>query len=474
MARVFKLVRNGLSDLNFLAAAEAGFRAQKWAPAQAPISYREIPAYVTEEIDFLVDRDSDDNLAATLRDLDEYAAMAEMFWHNRIVYTPVWLHVKMDGETYTRRALVKSLRYEWLSDLIAETGHAAVHDGMLRLFIERHPYWESLSNFQAPNSTLSGSSVRYDPSNTTDGEIVGTVPARARVAFRSATGPHLIDRLWMGIRSERYGDPDDFLLIWECEDGALGTDAALAAEAAASPGGAGNTKVVVDFATQPGWAKRLRYYILSMAGAGKTDEQRGRFMELLRAKVDASTECEMRLRVGPQYGPDASYISSRDVAITNTNWDYYEMGEIVLSTIDNEGDSWAFLDCTKHLDYMAIEIWAQRTSGYGSLHLDCMCPIPIDEGFCFLSDVGINYLTAPANYYLTERDNGVAWSVNPSGLMESSVIVNDHNFRFPPGETRIIVVYARDTQSVLTDDLWIDADNIPRWASLRGSSGYTT
>jgi hypothetical protein len=468
MARVFKLTRTGLSDVNFLAAAASGMRAQKWAPAQAPISYREIPSYVAEEIDFLVDRDSDDNLAATMRALDEYAAMAEMWWHDRTIYTPVWFHVKMDGATYTRRALVKSLRYEWLSDLIADTGHAAAHDAVLRLFIERHPYWESLNQFTvATSADLAGASVVHDPSNVTDdGEIKGTVPARPLVAFRSSDAvAHLIDRLWMGIRSEKHGDPDNFLRIWECDDGALGTDAAvITPDATASD----NARVEVDFATTPGWAKRnyMECHLLT----ANPEDQPGRFLELLRAKVDSGTTCEVYLKIGLDIAPADTYITIGPIRkITTTNWDYFEMGDAVIPVLNSQDGQFTELHPDNFPDQTVIEIWARRTGGSGSLHLDCLCPIPIDEGYAILSDIGSENNIFWSYYWQSERDESVTLSY--ASVVNRGAIVNDHNFRWPPGEVRLIIVWARDTQSDLTDTLDVDTAHFTRWASLRGSEG---
>jgi hypothetical protein len=157
------------------------------------------------------------------------------------------------------------------------------------------------------------------------------------------------------------------------------------------------------------------------------------------------------------------------VEITNTDWDYFEMGDVVIPVINSQGDGFTQIVATTLPNDIVIEIWARRTSGSGSLHLDCLCPIPVDEGFATLSDIGSEGASQFSHYYLTEKDESVAWSF--TNVINRGIIISDHNFRFPPGEVRLICVFAQDTLSDLSDSIIIDSAHFSRWASLRGAEG---
>ena len=105
MAVVLKFKRDA-TELDLYPGPSAGLRIQKWYPKMADPEYHRIPAYVTENMDLIADRDTQDNLAITMQSLDEMRYWAAMQRVDPTVEHPVWLHVKMENETGERRTYV--------------------------------------------------------------------------------------------------------------------------------------------------------------------------------------------------------------------------------------------------------------------------------------------------------------------------------------------------------------------------------
>lgn len=469
MATVLKFRRSS-TDCVLTAAANAGLRSQRWYPKMAEILYRRIPPYLVEEIDVLADRDTDDNLAATMQALDQMRWWADMFRVDRTVIEPVWMHAKMANETGERRAYVRKLTGSWKSEQVDIAGHPAESMAVLRIECERHPYWEKSSLSTADTAASSGNvcSMSYDYTAGC-GDVPGDVPARSYLtAAKDPVGEAWIpDRIWAGIRSSKYGTCTNFVKDWECEDGdaTAGTDcSAPTTDATAQPGGAGNTKREVDFATTPDWAKRLTIGLEDVT-ANYADNI-GRMLWLFRCKVDSSTECEVQFRFGFKDMADADFVRGLLVSVTNTDWDIQEMGECqVAPTILQHK---IFAGGAFSPRKFAIQVWARRTSGSGSLHMDCIYPIPVDEGWLVVKGLGIvNTATDSLIYLQTPDDRDVAWCGSTVGIVNIPEW-SSGSFRYPPGDGRIIAVFARATTSDIADDLSMTAKWVPRWANLRG------
>lgn len=466
MAIILKITRTGDSDFNLHSAGGAGARVQKWYPKIAELTYGQIPPYLTEEMDVLVDRDTDDNLAATVQALDRYAKKADRFCRDRTCRYPVWLYAKMDDETYVRRALVRAIKGNWRSDEIAVSGYAEASNALFRLQVERHPFWEETNEIVYGESHSNTTGVSHviqwiRPAINTD-YVRGDVRARTQIRCYP-TSEVTLDRLWAGIRSDKHGDPEKFINLWEYEDTdtVAGTDCtAPEGDATASPGGGGNTRRRVTFATAT-WALRHTMELEDFT----TDywDNVGRFLWLGRYKTDSATEIEVKLRFSTG-GP--GHIEGPTISITNTAWNVFEMGECSIPTLNVQG----YGVYTQYLpQHFTIETWARRISGTGDLYLDCLAPIPTDEGWLKATGMGA---TSASNFFLwyqTEQDDEVAWTGRDDiEGVSTEVNADSWNFGPPPGTPWTVVATARESTQVIAD-VWVwKCYWWPRWRNLRG------
>jgi len=331
--------------------------------------------------------------------------------------------------------------------------------------------------------TVDGAQAYYDTVDVRfrDHDIVGDVPARVNaLTMQSANDLH---RLWMGIRSASLHGATGvtgFIPVWECEDGVLNIDGSIyldsvggASEAnLASPGAGSGDFVVVD----PGFASStwdwdaayINVQTLSSANVGYTTytDSYGRFLWLLRAKVTSGT-WSIYLRDG--YSIAKNYQDPK--TIDSTAWNYFEVAINTLPLCDQQGVS-----LTSVSQIFFIYIYAKRLTGSGDLKLDCFCPIPIDEGFCKVED---GYMDASRYTVLGEGPHEhcqvLTLNNDATDWGRDINIFEWENFRLPPGDGRIVCVYADTTETVLTDTIeFADAALSPsiyteRWTSLRGA-----
>lgn len=470
MADTLKLKRSS-TELNLLAAKGAGLRVQKWLPKMADILYSGIPPYPMEAMDVLIDRTSYDNLATSMQALDQMRHWAVMY-RDKTIQEPVWLHAKMDGETGERRAHIQALSGEWRSDQVGPAGYPAASNALIQLQVKRHPYWEPLTHTVGTALTSAVGTVAI---NHAYGSPVGDVGARVReVSFVDPVNhfpDYGLDRLWIGLRSTKFGTPGNLVSIWEWENvsGELGADTTRIGDVNASPGGGTNDALQVSFATTPGWAWRGRLEVQDVT-SDYTD-QFGNYLWLLRGKVASGTTAEVQLRWGSSRVAVAdSYLIGPTVEVTNSaEYDYFEMGQAHIPSISLHME---YASVIKIARYFTVEVWARRTAGSGNLYLDCTCPIPIDEGSLIIKDAKCITPQDYIKYLQAANDEGLAVSFDetvadtPSYWPEWTA----DNFRFPPGSGVMVVVYARPDSSVLADTLKIPTIHwYPRWVNLRGS-----
>lgn len=479
MANILKLKKSS-TELDLIAAAGAGFRTQTWYPKATEIRYRDIPPYLSEEFDILLDCTSHDDLAAKMQALDQMRIWADMFWRG-IIPNATWLHCKMNNETGERRALVKKIDVEWRSNEIDVAGYAAANDALLRLTIERHPYWERTAFVDhGSQGGREGASVMLDYSTT---DPVGDVAARGCFYFYngSVVPAYTLERFWAGFRSTKFGTPANFIYLWEIEDPdtVRNVNETLAPAndgvVDASPGGGGNTMVEADFHTAGSgtlvklWTGAVKDYT-----ANYTD-QLGRFLWLLRARVDGASTFEVHLRWGFEQMADADFIRGPTVVVdSNLLYNTYEMGESQIPLTGTQIEPYdSVFGIPARVAEAAVQIWAERTNGVGSLFLDCLMPIPLDEGWLVAKNVGMVWQANPPYQYVksfyTPHDRMVAWrTISTTGIYDLPV-VSHHNFNYPPGDGRIIASWARASSCNLTDELVFYYRAISRWANLRGA-----
>ena len=462
------------ADLNLNAAVTAGLRISSWHQAVASPVYGGQPGPVKETMDLMVESTTHNLLAGHIQALDSYRVQADAYMRDRTATDPVWLEAKMDGETGTRRAMVMSINEGYRLPLYA------LHDGppqfttMIRLEIWRMPWWEDPAHIHGTAATPSAAAqVAYDHTAGAGGDVLGDVPARldSLLVIPQHENTDIIGRLWMGFRSEnKHSSLASFAPVWECEDGTNGTDAADGADATAS--GGNRVRVTPGTAT---WAKRMSITMLQATGAlGAVDDNYGLFVWLLRAQVSAGTY-EVQLRFGDVGMADDDHVRGPIVEVTNTSWDFTNQGTYTLPIVDRQIITTAAavvsLDQTSN-----VQIWARRTDGAGTLDLDCLCPVPADEGFLFSDGYTLTYTDADTYdvWLFAESPQGTTQAATynhqlANGWWTSVLAPSVQNFRPPVGDGRLYIVYARAGSSVITDTINVEAIRFERWASLRGA-----
>jgi len=293
--------------------------------------------------------------------------------------------------------------------------------------------------------------------------------------FVNATTP--IDKIYAGIRSANVRRITNYESIWECEDGtntARGADDAASEVNTASPGSAAGAFVTGTPSASDTWEEYLAINIddvYSLNVPSYYNAAFGTFLWLLRCKVGAAANTyQVQLRWGYSEMDDSDYVRGPITEITNTSWNYSEMGvqniplrDIQTFNLDTLGASFEGL--------VSVQIWAKRTSGASTIKFDCLCPIAVDEGYAIIKDAA------------TSNNDAVIFCQSPAGttqaysfLSTDSVVkfgaLDSGAFALPPGDVRVDFAYTRDGSSVLTDTLEVSSTALTlyreRWRSLRG------
>jgi hypothetical protein len=473
MAQVLKLRRNGV-DTSLINTSGWHVVDPGWVPKVGEAVEGRAAAPVEESVRIAANFADQDALAAALISLGKLAQDAARYGVDRHEEHPVWFHDKLDDETGERRALVRKISLRALTEQHGvgdEQGTMIEAHPVYELGIEREPYWERTSYVQMPLASPSAAaSLTYDYTTGIGADVVGDSPARVGYfILYNGMGSGTLDRVWIGLRSaNKHGTVSSFVNVWECEvsGGTLGTDASRSSDSTASPG-SGNTKVVVAPGTTT-WAKRLTVDMLDVTGAGSlSSEQFGQFLWLLRAKVTGGT-WDVQLRWGYSAWDDDSFIRGRTIEMTSTNWDFYEAGVQSVPIRDTHVFPLSLLAEAFDTGY-AIQVWARRRVAGGNLDLDCVCPIPVDEGFVHLDAMAM----VPSGY--CSMGYGPEGKVGTIGYGSSGFPrPNAYHFYLPVGDGRMIIAYARSDRSTFADQIRMgistDAGGYyPRWRVLRGA-----
>ena len=490
MAVTFSLTSTGLVTIDFTDTSESFFlQEDAYLPVWAtPTGDGTIPPYVTETLPVGVNAVTYNSYASWMQNLVAFQKRAAEYWVNSQQAVPVWLNCKADGETSARRAFVKAIHFEfrpWTEALYQECPSSAAPNNLFgTILIERHPYWEDPTPQVFTNvSPAAGASVAYDYLI----EPGGDVPCR--IDGLGWRGTNTLTRFWMGIRSATLHGASGvtgFIPIWECEAATLVADTSIAADGGgtepntASPGAAAGDYVNIDpsaggsaITWNDGSYHAVLAWTLTDVGYATFSDAAGRFLWLLRTKAQSG---EWSLRLVSGYG---NYVNAQGyldpVSVTNTAWDYKEMGVSTIPARNRQVISTSILaDGLDSLAYIVLE--AQLISGSGDLRVDCLCPVPIDEGFLKVSRG------------LADTANDTWFCESPKGerqVLHTHDAATDHiervepfeaeTFRIPPGDGRIICVYAQAASSLLTDRIEFADTSVgaslftERWVSLAGT-----
>ena len=329
---------------------------------------------VIDTITFMVRAATQDALAGVLQALDDKIEQVAAYTRDEVEIYGIWLRAKMNNETGTRQALIRSAKR---SPIALWSGYSGSASGGY-FYVERHSLAiERDANWEASSLTnYFPGSINSVGGTATVGTAAGEKPARlARVKLDgdlTSGGP--LTKLWLGFRTDRFGNKANFVPTWSLRlgdtFGADTTGAVANADATAKDG----FKVITTFATTPALAQRVIISVASVT-ANRSD-QRGTFLVLLRAKLTGAGTVRVRMKDGLD---QLKALKARPrVPISGTNWQLYELGSV---QIPSPGRVYS---ATQLLDSFAIAIDAEQIGGTPStpaLHMDCLVLISMAEGW---------------------------------------------------------------------------------------------
>jgi hypothetical protein len=476
MPSTFELNRNAVV-INLKAGRDAGWNAEDWRPNVALTSGNRMPPNVREDIRLLPSATSHDALATDFQELDNYRWLAREYIKDRTQEHPVWLYAQMTNETAARRALVYDMSLKWRTQEV-DDDELWICDNRARvqMGLTRGPFWErTAATTTATGTGLSILGGAFDYTAGGGADVVGDAPARvdALTLRVEQNTPPTYYQAWVGFRSvNKHGTIANFVPLWELESGVAGADTALFADATASPGGGGNTCMRCTFAGTATWTNRVNIR-LSHVTANYGDNF-GRYVILLRARVDAGTTAEVQMRRGliNDLAP-GNLVQGPILEVTNSAYAMFNLGTTIFPTRD-----WHALPLANYAasynqqDY--IFLYARRTGGAGNLYLDCIGPIPADELFLHIESARMYTSTVLYSGIISQAPEG-HWAghsvlVDGADYFNRMPTVSTSGLGVPIGDGRMYTWFAdSDGENILTDTYQGDLTLFPRWYNLRGA-----
>jgi hypothetical protein len=298
--------------------------------------------------------------------------------------------------------------------------------------------------------------------------VPGNEPARlaaVTVSGRVGGGGPLY-RLWAGFRDVHQGSTD-FNPVWECENGTLGADAAIAGDPTASPDPAAGAKVRVTFATVSTLANRLGITVAQGAvhGSHNYHHNAGRYLVLCRCKVTAGAVAGLQLRAG--YANNTSSAPCEEVYVTNSDWRLIPLGEVTIPPL-------GYRSAVADVDYVGqaqLQFYAELvtgTPGVDRLELDALCLVPSEHlAVCEGAEVqNVALDPRPASWHVLEDDTTLAVAMR-NGVPALNIEHAETDLYLPLGRGPIVVAVERATQHLLTEVIDFSISYHPRWLSYR-------
>ena len=430
-----------------------------WIPAIASNGDLEVEEVLT----LMVKSTTVDGLATALQNLYDRVNEAK-YYENGIERYGIWLCAQLVGETNVRQALIKLIKPSTGSPFATRQVEAKYFIKEFQLGLIRTPWWEGIvpTLYQPTSLNLVGGTFNYTTYVGSPGTVVGDVSAR--IALMKIMG-HLgsggiLDKLWFGFRTDRYGTLANFQSYWSLRKAAIfdadTTGGVAHADATAKDG----FKTITTFATVATLIPRA--YIRVTDVTANPADQRGSYTVLLRAKNSAAGTTRVRLKDGMYYS--LNYRTQARVAIASTSWLFYELGTV---SIPSPG---RLINGTSEVAQYAMVIDAERISGACSLEMDCLVLIPNNEGYIFTEDAPVDFassLEAWAMQYIDGRSSVVA---RYSGVAAKLGTIKASG-GLPTGVGIVVAAGQRETVSTLADHVDLDIHALNRWAILRGAEG---
>jgi len=410
-----------------------------------------------EAFQILIQATDDDDLASIFQGLKEKRKEAKRYFSGVDKYG-IWIRAQLKNETYARQALTRRLAYNWNQSPIQPN---RLNLPGFTLGLDRFP-WEDTTN-----TPFSGSSVNLIGGTFSFSSNVGDMPARlARVMFKGVNGGGgPLYRFWMGFRSGRFGTAANFKTYWPLRlatsydtDTTGGT---TNVDATAKDG----YKTITTFTSDN--SMKWRAYCLVNDMTANPNDQRGRFLVLLRAKKTYAGDTVRARLISGYYGGSATPRRFGRVEIESTSWQFYEMGTVTLPPAGLLGGSELMINAM-----LGIEAESLGTPG-GDLEMDCFVLIPTEEGHVYAEAPGgvVQYDSGyekPLVVYTRPNGKTEAWwfqaATSPAATATPQV-----GRGLPVGSGIAVVAGERFGSTVKADVIDISVDVYQRWESLRGA-----
>ena len=385
MALTLKLLQ-GVTEVSFQAGSTGiQLASDGWQPLVSASG-----APVIETMSLEARAASHNALATTLQALHDMQRWARAYTRDFTQTTPVWLYAQLNAETNPRRCLVYGdispgegplvMRYAsgWFGP------ESANEMASLSLALQRRGWWESVAlTTDKTGAAISCIGGAFDYTASPAAAIPGDAPARL-AKMLLATGLYSNGILiWLGFRSaEKHGTLANFVANWELDNGTVGIDTAKGADSNT----VSTQAMITDFAGVTDWAERVKIELNDVTA--HASDNYGRFVVILRARVGASTTCEVEVQGGYRAAHAALH---EPVEVSEGAYHIFPVGVVTILSRDISGGHLSALDDTG----FGFEIHARRTSGTGSLYLDVLTLIPADEYFMHIqcdqsaTDVGV-------------------------------------------------------------------------------------
>lgn len=450
MAQTLKIT-DGTTEIDFLASTLFAV-GEGWQSAESGLE----PVWETFD---LAGNITDANLRTAQSNLEKLFRQARRYIDNPVENNPVWLYFSSEGES-AKRALVLDG-----SSRISASGRSSPLLGaggtLMSLAIKRAPFYENTSGTAIANSgvsTLGGSWAVGSASGDVDSRI-------SELKVTTSATVVTLTELWVGLRDVRNGTTG-FISVWEAEAGVNDVDAADAADAGAS----GGNRVTISFATVAGMAQRFSVRWFDVQTVGNWDDLAGDYLVLGRFKLDAiTTEVRMQLRsgwAGSTLGADVVsdvYFSAVDDN-TLTNYQLHPLGRVSIPPTGNRDG----VMNTNLKNYM-MQIHAERLSGSGALHFDCLALVPA-ERLAYINYGNIN--AASGGYvgmYSGPDDLEYAVMNTATAGLIGQVEFLLENWGYPVGGGLLVVAAQENGSHTLNKTVDLAGTIYPRWRLYRTS-----
>lgn len=397
---------------------------------------------------------STNNVAAILQLVDKKIREANQYFNANDLFQ-VWLRVRVDGESYYRKALVLNMQAAPGRSMMDYVFHNTKQLNEYTLAIERMPYWEDTES--AEIVLTQRPQYAFDLGTT----IGGDVPARIRHVIVSGWQDYYWSEVWIGFRTDRFGSRTGFTPN-------IALTNALAREDTTIVGSTATVAFVTETLAE-------RVYVRMDNVDGTEANYRGEFQVLIEASVGATTVCNLRLKHG--FYTDATnntwIAHDNRVQVTGTSNELYDLGVVRFPFTRGTGAD-AFM--RGH----ALCIEAERISGTNDLTLGDIILIPRSEGFLYLKAGAPS--TSPYTQGTITSSNVATVYTHPEGRIEGNwyndgtpektLELSKADWSLPVGDSRVIC--AANSQTAIGGHSSGDQINMrfryfQRWRTLKGA-----